>query len=93
MYVYESKESIILELEQRVGELEREIENLKADSGSIEFNDDDLKEATVQWKYYEELYEKEVADKWKKIKKCFQWIKNRDSRADWEEFRDWVMED
>lgn len=93
MYVYESKEEIILGLESKVRELEREIENLKADSGSLEFNDDDLKEATVQWKYYEELYENEVLDKQNRIRKCFQWIKQKYPKADWEEFRDWVLED
>ena len=52
---------------------------------------EDLKEATAQWHYYEEEYEKERKDKEHRIRKCFQWIKARNPKANWEEFREWVM--
>ena len=86
------------ELRDRIEELERELENKKFELELLEatsnpVNDEDLKEATTQWKYYEQLYEEEKKDKQNRIRKCFQWIKAKNPRADREEFRDWVMSD
>jgi hypothetical protein len=61
--------------------------------GEIMRLQDELYEARAQWEYYQSLYEEEVKDKQNKIRKCFQWIKRERPSADWEEFRDWVMDD
>lgn len=53
----------------------------------------ELEEAKIQWKYYQDLYEAEKEDKQERIRKCFRRIKNIKPKADWEEFRDWVMSD
>ena len=52
-----------------------------------------LKEEKVNSEYYNRLYEEEKEDKHNRIRKCFKWIKNIKPKADWEEFRDWVMSD
>ena len=88
----------VRELRDRIEELERELENKKFELELLEatsnpVRDEDLKEATTQWKYYEQLYEEEKKDKQNRIRKCFQWIKAKNPRADREEFRDWVMSD
>ena len=49
------------------------------------------KEAKAQWDYYQNLYESEVKRKQEIIRKCFRWIQTIKPRADWEEFRDWVL--
>ena len=54
---------------------------------------EDYEEAKIQWEYYQKLYEAEKEDKHNRIRKCFRWIKNIKPSADWEEFRDWVMDD
>ena len=51
----------------------------------------ELKEEKINSEYYNRLYEEEKADKENRIRKCFRWIKQIKPRADWEEFRDWVM--
>lgn len=76
--------------------LEKEIKNLKEEQGKntlTEGSINELEEAKVQWEYYQGLYENELVDKQNRIRKCFQWIKQIKPNADWEEFRDWVMED
>ena len=82
MYIYESKDEVI-------EELKKEIKNLK-EKGC---NSEELYEAKVQWEYYQKLYEEEVKDKQNRIRKCFQWIKAKYPKAEWDEFRDWVMWD
>lgn len=86
----------IVQLKTEKGELEKKVADLELDKEIRESNEvsmEDLKEATAQWHYYEEEYEKEKKDKENRIRKCFQWIKARNPRANWEEFRDWVMWD
>ena len=92
MYIYENKEMV---LEGRVKELEKEIKNLKENQGNntLSSNSEELYEAKVQREYYQNLYENEVLDKQNRIRKCFQWIKAKYPKADWEEFMDWVMSD
>lgn len=77
------------ELKEKVADLELDKEIRESNEVSME----DLKEATAQWHYYEEAYEEEKKDKENRIRKCFQWIKARNPKANWEEFRDWVMWD
>lgn len=77
------------ELKEKVADLELDKEIRESNEVSME----DLKEATAQWHYYEEAYEEEKKDKENRIRKCFQWIKSKNPRANWEEFRDWVMWD
>ena len=55
--------------------------------------EEELYEAKAQWKYYQNLYNEEKEDKQNRIRKCFRRIKNIKPSADWEEFRDWVMDD
>lgn len=77
------------ELKKRVADLELDKEIRE----SNEVNEEEYKEARVQWLYYADEYEKEKKDKEFRIRKCFQWIKSRNPKANWEEFRDWVMWD
>lgn len=86
MYIYESKDEVI-------EELKKEIKNLKEKQGNntLSSNSEELYEAKVQWEYYQNLYEEEVKDKQNRIRKCFQWIKAKYPKAEWDEFRDWVM--
>lgn len=86
MYIYESKDEVI-------EELKKEIKNLKEQQGNntLSSNSEELYEAKVQWEYYQKLYEEEVKDKQNRIRKCFQWIKAKYPKAEWDEFRDWVM--
>lgn len=86
------------ELRGRIEELEKIVEDQRFQIELLEtannpVNDEDLKEATAQWKYYEQQYEDEKRDKQERIRKCFQRIKQIKPRADWEEFRDRVMSD
>ena len=75
------------ELKKKVADLELDKEIRESNEVSME----DLKEATAQWHYYEEEYEKEKKDKEDRIRKCFQWIKSKNPKANWEEFRERVM--
>ena len=86
MYIYESDKEVI-------DELKKENKNLKEQLSKVSNPklDEELNEAKVQWEYYQNLYENEVKDKQNRIRKCFQWIKAKYPKAEWEEFRDWVM--
>ena len=86
MYIYESDAEVI-------DELKKENKNLKEQLSKVSNPklDEELYEAKVQWEYYQNLYEKEVLDKQNRIRKCFQWIKAKYPKAEWDEFRDWVM--
>ena len=83
-------------LKKRVSDLELDLAMCQVEKEALKKSGvsmDDLKEATAQWHYYEEEYEKEKKDKENRIRKCFQWIKAKNPKANWEEFRDWVMWD
>ena len=88
MYIYEDKGV-------EVEELKKEIKNLNDQLSKVSNADieSELEEAKVQWEHYQSLYENELIDKQNRIRKCFQWIKQIKPNADWEEFRDWVMDD
>ena len=75
------------ELKKKVADLELD----KEIKESNEVSEAEYKEARVQWLYYADEYEKEKKDKEFRIRKCFQRIKARNPKANWEEFRDWVM--
>lgn len=77
------------ELKKKVADLELDKEIRE----SNEVSEAEYKEARVQWLYYADEYEKEKKDKEFRIRKCFQRIKARNPKANWEEFRDWVMWD
>jgi hypothetical protein len=75
-------------------ELKKKVADLELDKeirGSNEVSEAEYKEARVQRLYYADEYEKEKKDKEFRIRKCFQWIKAKNPKANWEEFRDWVM--
>ena len=74
----------IRELKEKVSLLENNV---------YSFGEWDLEEARAQWEYYEDLYEKEKSDKQNRIRKAFKWIQSIRPSANWEEFRDWVMND
>ena len=83
---------------QTIIKLKKEIEELKKSEPKQETVissglEEELKEAKIQWEYYSRLYEEEKADKQNRIRKCFRWIKQIKANADWDEFRDWVMND
>ena len=86
VYILINKDRMITELEREVKELRHEIATMKESNW-------DLDEAKIQWEHYSRLYEEEKADKQERIRKCFRWIQTIKPRADWEEFRDWVMND
>ena len=94
-----NKQSLIeenRELKLRVQELEKPESMTKEEHQHLqEFFKirDELKEAKIQWEYWERMYDEEKADKQNKIRKCFRWIQQIKPSADWEEFRDWVMND
>ena len=84
----------IVQLKTEKGKLEQKVADLELDKEIRESNEvsmEELKYATAQWHYYEEEYEREKKDKENRIRKCFQWIKAKNPKANWEEFRDWVM--
>jgi hypothetical protein len=84
----------IVQLKTEKGKLEQKVADLELDKEireSNEVSEAEYKEARVQWLYYADEYEKEKKDKEFRIRKCFQWIKARNPKANWEEFRDWVM--
>lgn len=89
MYVLVEWDIDNVSLIHEVERLKKEIKNLK-EKGC---NSEELYEAKVQWEYYQNLYEEEVKDKQNRIRKCFQWIKAKYPKAEWDEFRDWVMWD
>lgn len=82
----------IWDLYDEIRELRGKVESLEDNVYSFWW-DGDYNEAKAQWEYYQDLYEKEKADKQFRIRKCFRWIQTIKPRADWEEFRDWVMND
>ena len=71
-----------------------EVKNLKEQlsTASNPELEKELEEAKIQWEYYQGLYESEKADKQHRIRKCFQWIKQKYPKAEREEFRDWVLD-
>ena len=94
-----NKQSLIeenRELKLRIHELEKSESMTKEEHQHLQefFKiQDELKEAKIQWEYWERMYDEEVADKQNRIRRCFRWIKQIKPSADWEEFRDWVMND
>ena len=74
-------------------ELKKKVADLELDKEIRESNEVSEAEYKEQWLYYADEYEKEKKDKEFRIRKCFQWIKARNPKANWEEFRDWVMWD
>lgn len=51
----------------------------------------EMEEMRVQLEYYQNLYEEEKKDKQERIRRCFRWIQQIKPKADWEQFRDWVL--
>lgn len=86
MYYIVDKDAIIDWLREVVKKLRGEITTMRESNW-------DLWEAKAQWEHYQNLYEEEKADKQERIRKCFRRIQTIKPRADWEEFRDWVMSD
>ena len=82
----------VWDLYDEIRELRWKVEQLEDNVYSFNWAGD-YDEAKAQWEYYQDLYEKEKADKQFRIRKCFRWIQTIKPRADWEEFRDWVMSD
>ena len=91
MYYIVDKDEIIRELREEIKELKKS--EPKEELNRVSSLEEELYEAKAQWEYYENLYNEEKEDKHNRIRKCFRWIKNIKPSADWEEFRDWVMDD
>lgn len=89
MYILVNKDEKIRVLSGRVKELEEEIRNLNEKYGSIG-DVDEIKENVA---YYEWLYESEKSDKEYRIRKCYDWIRRNNIRANWDEFNEWIMGD
>ena len=84
------------ELKKKVAGLELDVEIRDArieelNQQAEERDENDYHEARVQRLYNADEYEKEKKDKEFRIRKCFQWIKARNPKANWEEFRERVM--
>lgn len=95
--VYKDNWMYVLNIQNKK-DLQEEVRELKQKVALLEdnvytFNENELDEAKAQWAYYKELYQKEKSDKQNRIRKCFRWIQQIKPSADWEEFRDWVMND
>ena len=89
MYIYEPQVSV-KDLYSEIAQLKEKISLLE--NNVYTFNDSwNYDEAKAQRDYYQDLYEKEKADKQFRIRKCFRWIQQIKPKANWEEFRDWVM--
>ena len=84
---------ILTNKEEKIQELEKEVQKLRSEIATIKESSWDLEEAKQQRAYYENLYNDESEDKDKRIFKAFQWIKQRIRWADWDEFHDWIMSD
>ena len=84
---------ILTNKDEKIQELEKEVEKLRSEIATIKASNWDLDEAKQQREYYERLYNEESEDKDKRIFKAFQWIKQRVRWADWDEFHDWIMSD
>ena len=96
--VYKEDGMYILNIQKKKKDLVDEVRELKQkvemlESNVYTFGKDDYEEAKTQWKYYKDLYEKEKADKQERIRKCFRRIQQIKPRANWDEFRDWVLSD
>lgn len=96
--VYKEDGMYILSIQKKKKDLVDEVRELKQkvemlESNVYTFGKDDYEEAKAQWDYYKDLYEKEKADKQNRIRKCFKRIQQIKPRANWEEFRDWVLSD
>lgn len=80
---------------------EKEEEKKEEKSEPVEVHDDweverlkqELYEAKTNSDYWEKMYNEEVKDKQNRIRKAFLWIKNIKPSANWEEFRDWILND
>ena len=84
---------ILTNKDEKIKELEKEVEKLRSEIATMKASNWDLEEAKQQREYYEKLYNDESEDKDKRIFKAFQWIKQRIRWADWDEFHDWLMSD
>ena len=84
---------ILTNKDEKIKELEKEVEKLRSEITTMKASNWDLEEAKQQREYYEKLYNDESEDKDKRIFKAFQWIKQRIRWADWDEFHDWLMSD
>lgn len=88
LYYVVDKDGEIKELKEKIIFLENQQGKNTLDELTKQYE-----EAKAQWEYYENAYNEEVEDKQNRIRKCFQWIKQKVRWANWEEFRDWVLSD
>lgn len=104
MYILVENKQTLIEENRQLKLKVHELENLKPMSDDerremtklIKENfrlEKELKEEKINSEYYQRMYEEDVADKQNRIRKCFRRIQQIKPRADWEEFRDWVLSD
>lgn len=86
MYILVNRDEKIRELEFLVEKLRSEITTMKESGG-------DLEEAKAQWKYWENLYNEEYEAGERRLRKAFDWIKQRVKWVTWEEFHERVVEE
>lgn len=86
MYVYESKGDIIIRLENRVSELEKEIENLKSDNGRV--SNEDLE-------YLNNEYIKLEENRERALRRCYEFMVKRKifdpEKNSFEDFFNWAI--
>ena len=93
MYIYIPQVNV-RDLYSQISQLKSQVETLEENVYTFDDGKDYVsayKEAKANSDYYQDLYEKEVKVKQEIIRKCFRWIQQIRPNADWEEFRDWVL--
>lgn len=83
----------LVDKDKKISDLENLVANLRSEIATMKESNWDLEEAKAQWEYYKNLYEAEKEDKQNRIRRCFRWIKQIKPSANWEEFREWIMND
>lgn len=69
----------VLKVKDRIEELEAENSRLQK-----------VAECEINSSYYQDLYNKECEEKEAIIKKCYDFMKNRGMKINWDEYYDWV---
>lgn len=104
MYILITNKQTLIDENRQLKLRVQELENLKPMSDDerkemtklIKENfrlEKELKEEKINSEYYQRMYEEDVEDKQNRIRKCFRRIQQIKPKADWEEFRNWVLND
>lgn len=84
---------ILVDKDKKIAELISEVEKLRHEITTMKESNWDLDEAKAQWEYYENLYNEECELVEKVVKKFYDWMRGKNMKVDWDEFRDWLFGD